>query len=329
MKHKSYLDNVERKTMVQPSPGKRRLHMCERTEDFNKIIFDSFIKSISQADIINYNDTSILKKRLADFHGVEPENIFLGSGSDQVLSTIFNVFVEKDSYVIMPEARFPMYDVYAQQNQAQIFDLRYDRNDQLLTYVPPHILNKTSLYVIGNPNSPVGDVLTLDQIEKIALSGIPLVLDQAYGDFGNTYVPTAFVNSGVIFVNSFSKSWGAAGLRIGYAIASKETVTILNKLRQMFEVSSLSQKFALTLLDNIGLCKQYFNEIIIERTELQRLPDVISNYGNWIHLPQEKYLKLCLANNWEVKVDVTLPNREGKLIRMSIFKGLHKLLKAV
>lgn len=321
MKFNSHLNHVVRKEMGTFDECKRRLHMCERTISFDEVLFNGFKDSLVAEDFMYYSDDGELKRRLADLHGVNPENIFVGAGSDSVLNTIFDVFVSPGSDVLMPEAHFPMYDVYLQQNQGNKLTFKYEFNNyQLHLNTSVQNTNNLSLIILGNPNSPVGDVVSLDKLENLTTFGVPLVLDQAYGEFGKTEVPIEWINRGVIFVNSFSKSWGAAGCRVGYCIANREIIGLMNKLKRMFEISNVSKKFALFLLNNKPMVDDYVNQIVYERELLKRRFNLVQ-YGNWIHVPQHKYS--YLTDKWEVKQDASLPHVFGSFLRITIFPGLN------
>ncbi len=325
MKYKTFVDSIVRKPMEQSDMDKRRLHMCERNTPFSDTLFTEFLGTLKQEDFVNYpTGTDDLKSRISRFHfKVGAERIFIGHGSDSVLSTIFNLFVTPGSKVLMPEAHFPMYDVYLQQNQGVKETLKYRINKngrlELDVQLDESILNEISLIVVGNPNSPVGDCLTHAELEKLASYGIPLVIDQAYGEFGKTEFGFDNLDKGVIFVNTFSKAWGAAGCRVGYAIASASIVDKLNRLKPMFEISEVSKKFVLFLLDNNLEVAKYIDEIIVEREFLGKVfPHVY--FGNWIHLPNEFPL---IDPTWQIKPNVTLPGVNGKFARMSIFSGMY------
>lgn len=328
MKYKKFVDGIVRKSMVPPDPSKRRLHMCERNVPFSDDLFNEFLGTLKQEDFVNYpTSTDDLKDRISRFHfKVGTDRIFIGHGSDSVLSTVFNLFVTPGSKVLMPEAHFPMYDVYLQQNQGVKETLKYrlDENGLLCldTNFDESMLSEISLIVVGNPNSPVGDCLSYKELEKLTSYGIPLVIDQAYGEFGKTEFGFENIDKGVIFVNTFSKAWGAAGCRVGYAIASAPIVDKLNRLKPMFELSEVSKKFALFLMNNNLEVAKYIDEIIIEREFLGKVfPHV--RFGNWIHVPSDFPLVDPL---WEIKSGVSLPRVDEKFSRISIFSGMYSYL---
>ena len=319
----SHLISVERKEMGTFDQTKRRLHMCERTLPFGENLFDSFKESISPDDLMFYSSGIDLREKLANYHGVSSDNIFVGAGSDSVLNTIFDVFVSPCSNVWMPEAHFPMYDVYLGQNQGNKKTFKYELTNNRLKLNTSIDFDNANLIILGNPNSPVGDIVSLDDIERLSSEGIPLVLDQAYGEFGKTEVPISWISRNIILVNSFSKSWGAAGCRVGYCVANKQIVSLLNKRKRMFEISTISKKFAMFLMDNKSAVDDYIEQIVHEREFLKTKFNFIQ-YGNWIHLPQHKYSHI--TKSWEVKQNATLPKIFGEFMRVTIFPGINEYL---
>ena len=325
MKYNRFLDNVTRKAGIPSDPAKRRLHMCERTVPFKGDLFEQFKSSLTQEDFTNYPDGyDDLKEKLSNYNFVKnPKRIFIGAGADGVLSTIFRAFVSPGSKVLMPEAHFPMYDVYLQQNQGIKEVLRYEFVNgelKLNTQVDESILKDLSLIVIGHPNSPVGDCLTSKEIEKLSSYGVPLVVDEVYSDFGKLpYDDLVFYQENVISVKSFSKSWGAAGCRVGYAIASEKVVELLDKLRPMFDIPTVSKKFAMFLLENSQELNIYVEQVIQERMILTKVFKW-TQFGNWVHIPVE--LDAVDYDNWEVKRNVKLPLSDQLFDRVTIFPGI-------
>ena len=334
MKFNKHLLDVERKiTNIHLKSSGRRLHMCERTAPFPEEFFKEFMLNLTQDDFINYPDSNELKQRIASRNGVSKENVFIGPGSDFVLSVLFNVFIEPETKALMPEAHFPMYSVYLAQSQGTPLHLKYYLDDHSCLkldiksspFLDDHNLQ---LIVIGNPNSPVGDLIDLEDVELLKSTGLPLVVDQAYSDFGKTDIPLEWVTNGnVILVNTFSKGYGGAGIRVGYCIANKEIIDIMNKLRLPFEVSGVSQKFAAFLMYRFAVHDKYVKEIISERTRLAAFIQHVQ-YGNWIHIPEGFFYEFI--NRHTVREHVYLPCIKRAFSRVTIFSGItDELLKAV
>ena len=210
-------------------------------------------------DINRYPDSRgfSLKRKLARVLNLEPSNLVLGNGSDELIDIIIKTFVEADEFIITADITFLEYEIIAQVNARRIVKvpLRYFKYD--LGSIKRKIDKKTKLIFIANPNNPTGTYLTKYEIEEF-MSGLPdnvlLVMDEAYDtfidvdDFPNSlkYIK----NKNVIVLKTFSKAYGLAGLRIGYAVASPDFTSYMERVRQPFNVNLLAQLAAGAALDD-------------------------------------------------------------------------------
>lgn len=327
MKYNKRLANVKRVSNIQQTvDSKIRMHAGERVTRFSKDFLDDFKKSLTSESFSEYPNLYNLKKKLAKKHGVDIDNIFISAGSDYSLAALFYTFVEEDTEVIMPEARFPMYDVYLSQVGGRLLEIPYTKhNDSLKLDIErtQAARNEVRLIVVGNPNSPVGDSIELRDFEKLEKYGCPIVVDQAYAEYGATELPISLIEKNYVFVNTFSKAFGAAGIRVGYTIASKEIIERLNSYRMMFEVSTISCKFAEYLLDHEQTMVEYVKSINAEK-DLLRDYGISLRGGNWIHL-DEKYSEAL--SEYSYKSGCKLPLSDVSLIKIGIFPGLHQILE--
>lgn len=198
-----------------------------------------------------------LKRRLALALNLEPQNLVLGNGSDELIDVIIKTFVEDDESIITSDVTFLEYGIISQVNNKKIVSvpLRYFKYD--LAAIKRKIDRKTKLIFISNPNNPTGTYVTKYEIEEFLNAlpeGVLLVLDEAYdifidvNDFPGSlkYIK----DKNVIILKTFSKAFGLAGLRIGYAIASRQLCLAMERVRQPFNVNILAQEAALASLDD-------------------------------------------------------------------------------
>jgi histidinol-phosphate aminotransferase len=189
-----------------------------------------------------------LKKSLAEFWGLKPENFTLGNGSDEIIDLIIRTFAEADENILTSEGTFLEYGIIAQANQRRIKktplrDFKYDL-DAMLGSIDP----KTKIIFLANPNNPTGTYLNKNQITRfISLlpEGVITVLDEAYDAFIDVEdYPDSLstLKDNVIVLKTFSKAYGLAGLRLGYAVSSAETISYLERVRQPFNVNLLAQE---------------------------------------------------------------------------------------
>lgn len=198
-----------------------------------------------------------LKKKIAKALSVKPENLVLGNGSDELIDMLIKAFVEEDENIITADTTFLEYEIIAGVNNRKItkVPLRYFKYD--LESIKRKIDKKTKIIFIANPNNPTGTYVTKYELRDF-LSGLPdnliLVIDEAYdafidvNDFPNTL--EIFKNKKIIILKTFSKSYGLAGLRVGYAVLNEELAGYLERARQPFNVNLLAQAGASAALDD-------------------------------------------------------------------------------
>ncbi|MCX5694452.1 MAG: histidinol-phosphate transaminase [Candidatus Omnitrophica bacterium] len=199
-----------------------------------------------------------LKKRLAKFFGLIPENFVLGNGSDELIDIIIKTFVEPDENIVTSESTFLEYEIVAQVNDRKVkkAPLRYFKYD--LNALLKLVDKKTKLIFIANPNNPTGTYVNREEVAQFmnALADdIVVVFDEAYNTFidVNDYPDSLSYlkrKRNIIILRTFSKAYGLAGLRLGYALAAPELATYMEQVRQPFNTNLLAQVAGLAALDD-------------------------------------------------------------------------------
>lgn len=224
-----------------------------------------------------------LKRELAKSLNISPLNIVLGNGSDELIDIIIKTFVEEDENIITADITFLEYEIISRVNGRNIITapLRYFKYD--LEAIKKKINKKTKLIFISNPNNPTGTYITKYQLQdfmKDLPNNVLLVLDEAYDTFidvddfpkGLDYIN----NKNVIVLKTFSKAYGLAGLRIGYAIARTEFTSYMERTRQPFNVNFLAQVAATAALDDKEFLRKT-RKVILEGKNY--LYDVLTKLG--------------------------------------------------
>jgi len=219
------------------------------------------IKAIkmSLSNINRYPDGTgfYLKRKIAKHLSLEPANIVLGNGSDELIDVIIKTFVQQDENVVTSDITFLEYEIISKVNGRQVMTapLKYFKYD--LEAIKKKIDKKTKLIFIANPNNPTGTYVTkyeLDDFMRDLPDNIVVVLDEAYDTFIDVDdFPNSLDNlekKNIIVLRTFSKAYGLAGLRIGYAVAREEFATFMERVRQPFNVNSLAQSAAIAALDD-------------------------------------------------------------------------------
>lgn len=184
-------------------------------------------------DLRLYSDPECkkLKEAIAAYYDVSPENVFVSNGSDESLNFFFMAFCDEEKKVCFPEISYGFYKVFADLYclDYEAIHLKADFSIDVNDYI-----NKGKNVVIANPNAPTGLCLGLDDIEKIVSSNPDhvVVIDEAYVDFGGeSAVALTKKYSNLMVVQTFSKSRSLAGARLGFAIADKEIIKDLEKIK--------------------------------------------------------------------------------------------------
>ena len=217
-----------------------------------------------------------LKEVLGNLKGVRTANMLLGNGSDEVLDLIFRAFCEphEDNIVTLPPT-YGMYKVLAGINAIENRELVLTKDFQLDVEAIMNTVDfNTKLLFICSPNNPTGnsfaskDILTLLQEFK----GL-VVIDEAYVDFsdGQSWVSKLSDFPNLIIVQTLSKAFGMAGIRLGICMASEEIIAIMNTIKPPYNVNELTQQHALRGLANISLIKSAVKEIREQKSLIEQV----------------------------------------------------------
>lgn len=215
-----------------------------------------------------------VKGKISAIKNLPIENIFLGNGSDEAIDILFRAFCipGKDNVIICPPT-YGMYEVSANINNVKVFKIPLlEEKFQLdVTSILNFANTYTKLIFICCPNNPTGNGVKWSNIKTIleSFNGI-VVVDEAYIDFASydsliTELPNY---KNLVILQTFSKGWGLAGLRVGMAFASKRIIEILNKIKPPYNINVLSQQLVLEALNNKAQVDLWVKEIITEREQL-------------------------------------------------------------
>ena len=228
-----------------------------------------------------------LKDQISKVKGVPAENIFLGNGSDEAIDLMYRCFTEPQiDNVVAIEPTYGMYRVCADINDVEYRTVCLEEGfqlnaDKLLAATDEH----TKIIWLCTTNNPTGNALNRDEINKIiaAFDGI-VVIDEAYSDFSSQRPLRSELLShpNIVVLNTMSKAWGCAAIRLGMAFASKEIIELFNKVKYPYNVNLLSQRQALEELNNTEAVTKWVSLILSERKHMiqafRELPSCIEVY---------------------------------------------------
>ncbi len=198
-----------------------------------------------------------VKKALAGVKGISAEHIFLGNGSDECIDLLYRCFCEpgKDNAIICPPT-YGMYEVSANINDIQLKRAPLLPDFQLdLVHIETLIDAHTKLIWICSPNNPTGNSLNREDIETVLnnFNGI-VVIDEAYINFAQqkSFIQELAEYPNLVVLQTFSKAWGLAALRLGMAFASTAIIEIMNKVKPPYNINQATQELALKALEEVG-----------------------------------------------------------------------------
>lgn len=216
-----------------------------------------------------------VKEKLAELKGVRPTQIFLGNGSDEPIDLIIRAFCEpnQDS-ILITEPTYGMYKVCAEVNAVNVQQVLLTPEFDLdLDAIPNTFDATTKVIFLCSPNNPTGNLLNREKIVEVLKRFYGLVvIDEAYIDFtkSKSFIHELKKYPNLVVLQTFSKAWGLAGLRLGMCYASEEIISILNKIKYPYNVNIRTQELAMDALDNVYRKDIWVDEILKERAILER-----------------------------------------------------------
>ena len=251
----------------------------------------------------------VVKERLAELKGVRPENIFLGVGSDEGIDLAYRIFCRPSiDNVVAISPSYGMYEVCADINDIEYRKVPLDDNfnfsaGKLLAATDEN----TKLIWICSPNNPTGNAAPIESIKSVAkgFNGIVMV-DEAYIDFSDkgSMLENLDEMPNVVVLQTFSKAWGRAGLRLGVAYASPEIIGYYNKVKYPYNVNAATQQMALKAIEDYHIVQEWVSQLQDARSalkdELEKMRCVIRIYpsdANFLLVkvdnPDDLYKYLC------------------------------------
>jgi histidinol-phosphate aminotransferase len=288
-----------------------------------------------------------IKERIAGWHNLSPEQIFIGNGSDEAIDLLFRVFCQPgNDEIITTPPTYGMYEVSANINDVRVKKVLLSPDFELSAEKALDAVSEnTKLIFLCSPNNPTGNSLNEKAVLKILenFNGI-VIVDEAYADFSDKPCFVSEINNfpNLVVLQTFSKAWGLAGLRVGMAFADAEIITLLNKVKPPYNVSQIAQETLLAALDKKAEVEKVVAEIVRQRellaAELQKFSFVTRIYpsdANFLLIktsdanPIYKYLieqKIVVRNRTNVELcagclRITIGTTEENRILLSALSG--------
>lgn len=228
-----------------------------------------------------------VKEKIAGIKGVQPGQILLGNGSDECIDLLIRAFCEpKAENIVICPPTYGMYEVYAHINNVVVKPAPLTPDYQLDLEALQEVVDaRTKLIFLCSPNNPTGNSLRRADVELILnnFDGL-VVVDEAYINFSRqrSFVPDLADYPNLVILQTFSKAWGLAALRLGMTLASEAVIGILNKIKPPYNINEATQELALKALDHLEEVNGMIRVLVEERealaTQLRGLPFVETVY---------------------------------------------------
>ncbi|WP_298757770.1 histidinol-phosphate transaminase [uncultured Psychroserpens sp.] len=263
----------------------------------------------------------VVKTKLSEIKNIPIENMLLGNGSDEVLDLIFRVFCEpnKDNIITLPPT-YGMYEVLAQTNAIEVQKIQLDQSFQPKVQNILDIVNPfTKLLFLCSPNNPTANSFESKIVEQLLhnFNGI-VVIDEAYIDFSNTESWLSRLDEfpNLIVIQTLSKAYGMAGIRLGVCYASVEIISVLNRIKPPYNINELTQRKALERLSDYKLVFAEIQKILEQRkwlrTELEMIAFVDTIYPSDANFLLVKVDNATMRYNQLIEKGIVVRNRTNE-----------------
>ncbi|MBK6984272.1 MAG: histidinol-phosphate transaminase [Bacteroidetes bacterium] len=276
---------------------------------------------------------SKVKQAIATYKKVNLNQVAIGNGSDELIDLLIRCFCEpKQDNILICEPTFGMFKVYAQLNNVEVLNAPLKKEsflfDEQVILKTTNL--RTKLVFICTPNNPTGTSISIEQLKTIAsnFNGI-VVVDEAYIDFSEKDSALSLITEfeNILVLQTFSKAWGLAALRVGVAYGNPSIIEILNKVRPPFNINSNSQELILKALNKSAIKDTLVESILKQKiyleNELQQLPfvkNILESDANYFLIEVSNASDIC---NYLLEKTILISNRSSLLncenrIRISV-----------
>lgn len=247
--------------------GMMRLDFNENTDGCSDNAI-KLLRKIKKSALSAYPEYNELRKEMAKYCNVKEEEIIAANGADEAIKTIIETYIERvKDEIVIPVPTYAMFKFYAQLNEASIKEVAYNRD---LSFPTERVLGaintKTKIIVLVNPNNPTGTSIDAKDkikiIEKAKRFNSLVLMDEAYAQFyGKTSIPLIKKYDNLFIVQTLSKAFGLAGLRLGYIISDESNIKIIQKVLSPYSVNVVAAICASIALEDSRFIKEYLKEV--------------------------------------------------------------------
>jgi len=282
-------------------------------------VLSALKEHLSQINLYPQAGYFTLKEAIAKRWSVLPTQVVLGNGSNEVIEFVFKAYLSEGDEIIVSKPSFLMYEKFAQIYGVSIKEVPLTKElKHDLKGISKALSSKIKAIFLDHPHNPTGSTLNREEwyefLENLE-DDVLLVIDEAYGEFiDDLSVPRGLEilkkRKGALILRTFSKSYGLAGLRLGYGIASEEIANALEKVRQPFNVNALAVIAGLSALEDEEHLRKTIDLTLQGRKYLN---GILSEFGFRVYPSQANFIMVDFGEKWEDIYQELL--RRGILLR--------------
>lgn len=314
--------------------GYIRMDLNENPVGLPQEFIDDVLSRVNPEFVSKYPEQLEFTTKLAEFIGVEIENICLVNGSAEGIRYVIEAYSRPGGKVLSVTPSYAMYDVYCEMYGRESVHVHYDENLEMdVSDIIDAINDDIDLVIVLNPNNPVGDVYSYDEMDKIVAKckehECTLLIDEAYFYFyPNSFIKYAIENDHVLLTRTFSKVFSLAGARLGYVVGNPEEIAMVQKLCTPHNINAFGMLFAQAIIETDGMIDELVEKQLTGKQHLidsliERGYEVSAKEGNFIfikpkHLDASEIVKrMKEEKRILIKVYKDVPNL-GDCLRVSI-----------
>lgn len=279
--------------------GYIRMDLNENPVGLSQEFIDEVLSKVTPEFVAKYPEQLEFTTKLAEFLGIEIENICLVNGSAEGIRHVIQAYSRPGGKVLSVTPSYAMYDVYCEMYGRESVHVNYDEKLEMhVDDIVNAITDDIDLVIILNPNNPVGDVYTYEEADRILEAckehECTLLIDEAYFYFyPNSFINYALENDHVLLTRTFSKVFSLAGGRLGYVVGKPEDIAIVQKLCTPHNVNAFGMLFAQSIIEKEGMIDELVEKQLNGKQHLiDRLIEngytVSAKEGNFIFIKPKK-----------------------------------------
>ena len=267
-----------------------------------------------------------VRQAVGQYVGVDPEQIMLGSGSDELLGLAAQLFLSPGDAVVNVPPTFGMYDFIGRVHGARLVEVPRREDFEIdMIALESALARGAKLLYLASPNNPTGNALSADDLDRLLAYDVAVVVDEAYAEFaGHSFVNLIDQHDNLIVVRTFSKWAGLAGLRAGYAVLPKPLVPTIWSIKVPYNVSVASEEAVLASLEDADALRKNVALIVEERA---RMTEALNALGWMRPYPSRANFILCEVKRMPARQVRDELRTRGILVRYFDSAGLHNCIR--